>query len=1178
MVAEWIIFSTILLVLLILAGVLGYASRNGNSPAFAILRPVMFAITSALFLTTAFGQRLYGMILRDGWGVLAYILGPVLMVGFGLPFIRRVAKIVRIQHIQSFPGFLSARYGNKYSVSVVAVLFFLLFAVVFFSVQIQFISDNSDIIVSYVDANFVHSHGGDMVVAAAHQQAGNKFSPILLAILVFVAIISFRNVHRPFNADALFFAVSLTAAVYFVLMFIYFVYFTYYRLDGVAAVIGQFGELVSQSNIIRQEFSLVNLIIMTIGLSFSYLVAPWQFQIIFVNKNSDAELGLLQKIFIPFLSVFFILALLSSLAIIVILEGEYLPSGLFVSAFKLDASFLAISFYFANLVATILLMIITLLAVSTMVTKDLILPLLIKNLGREKIASRQADIKIEWINRAVIISTLILAFVIFIYRTGGSYNPNLALYANTIFLQLTPAFVAGVYWNKASFKGLLAGFAAGISMGLFTLLLPNLIANGTLQSDIAELGLFGLSWLRPTALFGLDINPIAHGAIWSILANILALIGVSLYGETSPEELAHNRAFIDIKNSFENPVLQRWQKNTSLFDLQELVGQYLGRDVAQRRFRDFAQRKKLAFNLDEFANTEFVEFAKQQLTATIGASSARFVMALIMERKKTGIDRTEKLLDEASEFIQHNREILQSAIDNINQGICVLDENLKITFWNKAFLTILDLPADLLKLNTRLENILEFCAQRGDFGDGNISDAVSERILNYVVLKKTVQETLQNSQKIVEVTSSSMPEGGSVITFDNVTDRVTAANELASANVYLEHRVEERMGELTSLNDELSQAKASAEEANIDKTRFLAAASHDISQPMNAARLYSTALLEQDLQGDIAKIAHNLDLSLTSVEEILVALLDISRLDSGVFTAEFSHFSVNDIFEQLFIEFKPLAEKKGLKLGFVPTQKFVYSDRKHLRRILQNFISNAIKYTASGRVLFGARLKGDELRIDIYDTGHGIAPFQIKTIFKEFKRLESGMRVAQGVGLGLSIVDRISKMLGSKIDIASEVNKGSRFSCFVKIGTKIKAIDSADSTVMAARNKLANLNVVCIDNEVEILDALETLLSGWGINGIYSETSKDALALIKERGIVPDAIIADYHLNFENGVFAIEKIRWQIDKPITAILATADRTEQVSKVCKNKDIILMYKPLKPAILRAILGRIDVGNL
>lgn len=1175
MIAEWIIFATILMILLLLLGVLGYADRNGNSPAFAILRPVMFALTSALFLTIGLSPRFYSVVLHDMWGGIPYVLGPVLIVGLGLPFIRRVAKIVRVQHIQSFPGLLSARYGNNYAMSLGAVLFFMAIAFVFFDLQIRFIDYTSNLIVEYADINFFHNHD-DVAVIQTEATGFVKFKPILWLLLGFVVIISLKSVRTRFNVDAIFFAVGITAAVYLVVMFIYSIYFAYFKFDGVTDVLNQYGDLVSQSSDIGKDFSLLNLVILTIGVGFSFLVAPWQFQIIFANNNSDAELGYLRKLFIPFLSLIFVLTMLISLSAIVLLKGEDVAFGLIVTPFRMEANFIAISLYVISLVATILLMVIALLAVATMVTKDLILPLMISFMGREKIANHQADSKIRWINRSVIVITLIVAYLIFIYRPNVRIDHDLALYVNIVFFQMAPALVAGVYWNKASFKGVLAGFCAGLSIWVFTTIVPILIENGRLQSDIVELGLFGLSWLRPTALFGLDINPIAHGAIWSVSANILVLIGVSLLGKITPAELERNNAFIDISAGDENPALQVWQKHTSLFDLQELVGQYIGNELAENRFRNYARREKLDYNLDEFASMEFVEFAKQQLTATIGVSSARFVMTLIMARKRKDGDHNEKLLDEASEFLQHNREILQSAIDNINQGICVVDENLRIRFWNKAFLAILEIPTDLLKINTGLENILEFFARRGDFGDGNITDSVSERILNYVVLKKTVHETLLNGQRIVEVTSSSMPEGGCVITFDNVTDEVTAANELASANVNLEQRVEQRMVELTTLNDELSLAKASAEEANIDKTRFLAAASHDISQPMNAARLYSSALLEQDLQGDISKIAHNLDLSLTSVEEILVALLDISRLDSGVFTAEFSHFSLNELFEKLYIEFKPLAEKKGLKFGFVPTQTFVHSDRKHLRRILQNLISNAIKYTEAGRVLFGARIKGDELRIDIYDTGHGIAPFQIKTIFKEFKRLESGMRVAQGVGLGLSIVDRISKMLGSKLEIVSEVNQGSRFSCFVKIGTKQDTPAGAIDTIMVPRNKLANLNVVCIDNEVEILDALETLLKSWGINGIYTETSKDALALMEERGVIPDAIIADYHLNFENGVFAIEKIRWQINKPITAILATADRTEQVAKVCQNKDITLMYKPLKPAIMRAILGRIDVG--
>ena len=230
-----------------------------------------------------------------------------------------------------------------------------------------------------------------------------------------------------------------------------------------------------------------------------------------------------------------------------------------------------------------------------------------------------------------------------------------------------------------------------------------------------------------------------------------------------------------------------------------------------------------------------------------------------------------------------------------------------------------------------------------------------------------------------------------------------------------------------------------ADAANITKTKFLAAASHDILQPLNAARLYVTSLVERQGPGEDGRLVENLDASLEAVEEILSALLDISRLDTGALKPEASNFRIDEILRQLEVEFTPLAKAKGLELAFVASSCAVRSDRRLLRRLLQNLISNAIKYTPKGRVLVGCRRDGKRVRIDVYDTGLGIPASKKKVIFKEFHRLDQGAKVARGLGLGLSIVERIARMLGHKVDLKSTPTRGSHFSVEVPLAPRAPA-------------------------------------------------------------------------------------------------------------------------------------------
>jgi signal transduction histidine kinase len=286
---------------------------------------------------------------------------------------------------------------------------------------------------------------------------------------------------------------------------------------------------------------------------------------------------------------------------------------------------------------------------------------------------------------------------------------------------------------------------------------------------------------------------------------------------------------------------------------------------------------------------------------------------------------------------------------------------------------------------------------------------------------------------VIEVRADRMPGGGLVTTFTDITPSVKAAEALERANATLERRVRERTGELTRLNTELERAKAEADDANVSKTRFLAAASHDILQPLNAARLYVSSLSERQRAGENGDLVQNIDASLEAVEEIFAALLDISRLDTGAMKPEMSDFRIDELLHRLEVEFAPSAREKGLALRFAPSTQAVHSDRRLLRRLLQNLISNAIKYTPTGGVLVGCRRRGSLLRIEVYDTGIGIPHAKRRAVFKEFHRLDHGARVARGVGLGLSIVERIARVLDCEVVLKSKFGRGSRFSVAVPL-------------------------------------------------------------------------------------------------------------------------------------------------
>ena len=331
-------------------------------------------------------------------------------------------------------------------------------------------------------------------------------------------------------------------------------------------------------------------------------------------------------------------------------------------------------------------------------------------------------------------------------------------------------------------------------------------------------------------------------------------------------------------------------------------------------------------------------------------------------------------------------------------------------------------------------------------------------------------------------------------------------------------------------------------------------------------------MVERQKGGEDSRLVQNIDDSLEAIEEILGALLDISRLDAGAMTTTITSFKIGDLMRSLEIEFAPLARSKGLELTFVPSSLPVESDRLLLRRLLQNLISNAIKYTPRGRVLVGCRRRGETLQICIYDTGVGIPVVKRSEIFKEFHRLEQGARIARGLGLGLSIVERLARVLNHGIALDSNTSGGSFFSVTVPTAKTINYTSAVTSATPLSRTPMSGARIVCIENDAAILDGMRTLLTGWDAEVIAVADPDAAIEAIEAAGGRVTGLLVDYHLDRGNGLGAIRDIRRRFGDSLPAILITADRSPHVRAAARDEQIAVLNKPVKPASLRALIGQ------
>jgi two-component system, sensor histidine kinase len=423
---------------------------------------------------------------------------------------------------------------------------------------------------------------------------------------------------------------------------------------------------------------------------------------------------------------------------------------------------------------------------------------------------------------------------------------------------------------------------------------------------------------------------------------------------------------------------------------------------------------------------------------------------------------------------------------------------------------------------------------------------------------------------ILSVSTNVMPDGGIVASFTDVTQQRTVTHALWEAKQNLEQRVEERTQELRNevverraIGAELIKAKNAAEEANKDKTRFLAAASHDILQPLNAARLFLTLLGEADLDLRQVRLADKANHAFASVEQLLESILDISRIDSGSVAANLTSVSLHELFDTLASEYQPIADRKGLELKTVDSKLFVRSDAGLLRRVVQNLMANAIRYTETGRVLLGLRRCTAGVRIEVWDTGFGIPAGKTKEVFQEFQRLDKDSPTGtKAMGLGLAIVQRIANLLGHEINVRSWPGKGSCFSITVPVTAPAEKPLVRQSDSRRKTSDLRGMTAIVIENDLQILEGMIELLEARGIKAVPTVSQEEALEALESVGEAPDVIVADYHLDNGTGLEAIKALRGVCKKAVPAIVITADHTAEVEEQIAAEEVTLLYKPIR----------------
>jgi Na+/proline symporter/signal transduction histidine kinase len=1125
-------------------------------------RPLIYPLSLAVYCTSWTFYGSVGFASRAGLEFLAIYVGPVLVIVLFGPLMLRVVRLAKAHNITSIADFMAARYGKNQAVAATVALIAIVGTIPYIALQLKAVSSSLGTVLTHIESS----------TGTYQTPVGDVALFVALAMAAFAVLFGTRQIEATEHHHGLMLAIATESIVKLVTFLAVGVYVTFFMFSGPRALWAQAMEHPDTAAILAHPPPLGTLATMTLLSFFAFMLLPRQFHVAVVENNNEAEIRRATWLFPLYLVLINLFVVPVAIGGLLRFSSASVDTDMFVLALPLSAgsNLMALAAFVGGLSAATAMVIVECVALAIMVSNDIVVPLMLRR--RETLLSGRDDAgaRLLAIRRAAIL--LILALAYLYHRVSGNAQlASIGLLSFAAIAQLAPSFLGGLLWRRATSRGAIAGMAAGVLAWAYTLFIPSFIASAGLDQALLTHGPLGFALLRPESLFGIDLPPLVHGAVFSLGLNVAAYVVFSLQRRPTAIEALQSNLFMSPALAPITPSFRLWRPAISVGELLATVSRYIGEERTKAAFEGFAAGDRGRLDPTREADFHLLRYAEHLLASAIGAASSRLVLSLLLRKRTVSTSAALRLLDDANAAIQYNREILQTALDHVQQGIAVFDKNLHLICSNRRFGEILDLPPGLVRVGTGLDEILRFNAARGALGSGDVDDLVRERLARYAAEAEPVLERFADRGLVVEVRSNRMPGGGLVTTLTDATPSVAAAEALERANESLERRVQERTEELTRLNAALAHAKAEADRANLSKTHFLAAASHDILQPLNAARLYATSLTERRVTGQDAAVVANLDASLEAVEEILGALLDISRLDAGAMRPEISAFRIDELMRQLDVEFAPLAREKGLKLRFLPSALTVRSDRRLLRRLLQNLVSNALKYTLRGGVLVGCRVRGGRLRIDVFDTGVGIPAEKTKAIFKEFHRLQRGASIARGLGLGLSIVERIARVLDHHVSLRSTEGRGSRFSVELPLAPALPSEARPREPRRADPRQLAGLTVLCIDNDANILDGMRTLLGGWGCHILTAIDLKTARQLIIDSNSRPDGLLVDYHLDQGSGIDAIVELRWRLGD-LPAILITADRSPSVLAASHLKHVKVLNKPLKPAALRALLMR------
>jgi len=1103
-------------------------------------QPIIYALTLGVYCTSWSFLGTTGQASTNFLSHLPIYLAPILLFVFAWPFIQRIIRVSLKLNLTSIADLLAARFGKSHNLAIMVTVVALVGTMPYIALQLKAIVYSFSQLQS--EQNIISWRFG--LIAS-------------LALAGFTVVFGIRNLDVTERHPGVMLAIAFESLIKLIAFIAVGLFVCFVLFDSPMDIWRQAGA----NELLEQQLEMPNLgamLAMTVITMAAFISLPRQFQVMVVELKDEKDTWLSRRIFPLYLLVFALFPIPLGLAGQLLL-GDSVPADAFVLflPWSDQQSWLTLLAFLGAISAASSMVIISAIALSTMLSNEIVFPMLFRSSKSENREFDQFRIRLLNIRKLLVLIVILLGYGVFLMASPDTLS-SLGEIAFGAFAQLAPALVAAFYWRRASLTGVYGGILVGFMAWLILNFLPQ----------------FGL-YQQPFAEGFLPANTTA--TLISLAANFIVMWALSQISRQSVQERVQASLFLE----WQPPKLSSFQKNRLLDyrELELLVSRFVGVAKAKVSFSQFQLQHFNKQDGNSSYNQLLLLHTENTLASVMGASSARLVLSSALDGRDIALDEVAAMVEDASNQQQEfSQNLLQSAIENASEGISIVDNDLKLVAWNKKYLDLFDYPKELVFVGSPIEDLIRFNVKRGLCGAGDINQMVIKRLEHLRTSSEHRSERQHHDGQVIRIEGNPLPGGGFVMIFSDITAYRQAENVLKEANQDLETRVVERTQKLAQTNEALAIAREKAEQAHIKKSQYLKACSHDLMQPLEAARLFTAALGEQNnLSQQQLRQVENIDHSLKVANDLLADLGEISRIESGNIKPYLQNFALAEIFDSLALEFSAKAEEYSVTFKVIKTKFWIRSDKNLLHRILQNLIGNAFRYASPGKVLLGARCENNTVSIQVLDDGPGIPYDKQKMVFEQFTQLDTPMNNKQsmkGLGLGLSISQSFCQLLNHPLKLKSIPEQGCNFKVSLpKVAEQLVAPISSPKVHLG----LKGVCVLCIDNDLDILHGMKELLTAWQCQVIIADSVISAELAFSEHRDEIEIMLVDYQLSHsqssrnENGLTLIRNLRSKHHQDIPAILITATTDEGIEEKAMNAEVGFMKKLVKPAALRAMMS-------